>query len=453
MTRIILPDEVAYIINTLEAHGHEAYAVGGCVRDGLLGKQPEDWDICTPALPEETMRVFGECRAIETGLRHGTITLMLDNKPFEITTYRVDGTYTDHRRPDSVTFVRDLKEDLSRRDFTINAMAYHPAKGIVDFWDGAGDLKAGLIRCVGEADQRFREDALRVMRAMRFASVLGFAIAGDTAAAMLRNQPLLREIAAERFANEFNRLLLGDGAGAVLGAYIGVITEVIPELAPTIGFEHNNPHHCYDVLTHILTSLDYAPKYLAVRLAMLLHDIAKPACYSEREGKGHFYGHQQASADMARQILQRLKYDRNTLETVVLLIQHHDVIIPPDERVIRRWLNLLGEENAGLLLQVKRADAMARAPRSRDQRLKELEEAQAALTHVLAQGQCFSYKTLAVNGKDLMALGLPEGRKVGAVLRRLLEKVINGDVENDRAALLELARAEAPQGNRPDAGV
>jgi len=277
---IQLPGEVKYLIETLETSGHDAYAVGGCVRDSLLGKEPEDWDICTSATPGESLKLFERHPVIETGLKHGTITLMLNHKPFEITTYRVDGAYSDHRRPEQVTFVGSLREDLSRRDFTINAMAYHPQRGIVDYYDGMGDLKAGIVRCVGDAGIRFQEDALRMMRALRFASVLGFVIDPATAAAMHGTKDLLTNISAERIAGELNRFIVGDGAGGLLLQHIAVIAVILPELIPAIEFERHNPHHGYDVLTHIIRSVDSASKDVSVRLAMLFHDIAKPACYT-----------------------------------------------------------------------------------------------------------------------------------------------------------------------------
>ena len=437
---IPLPDEVRYIIETLEADGYDAYAVGGCVRDSLLGKEPKDWDVCTSAAPETTLGLFGRHHTIETGLKHGTVTLMLNHRPFEITTYRVDGAYSDHRRPDRVTFVDSLQKDLSRRDFTINAMAYHPSRGIVDFFDGMGDLKAGVIRCVGEAGKRFQEDALRVMRALRFAAALGFTIDSATAAAMHEGKDLLNNIAAERIADELSRLIVGDGVSGLLLRHMPVMAVVIPELVPAMGFERHSPHCCYDVLTHLLRSVDSAVKDVQIRLAMLFHDIAKPACYAEEGGTGRFDEHPRMGSQWAREILTRLKYDRDTIETVALLVLCHEEDILPDRRNIKRWLNRLGEAGFRKLVHVQKADAMAQKRCCRQERLQAIEEIGWILDDVIRQGQCFSLKDLDVNGRDLLAMGAPEGAEIGAVLRRLMDMVIDEQAENEKEALLKIAR-------------
>jgi len=437
---IKMPDEVQYIINTLQAHGHEAYVVGGCVRDSLLGKEPKDWDICTPSLPEQTVKYFEGCRVIETGLRHGTVTLMLGGMPFEITTYRIDGEYTDNRRPDQVKFVSSLREDLSRRDFTVNAMAYNPEMGIVDFFDGLGDLNAGIIKCVGDPDKRFREDALRIMRALRFASVLSYSIDRETAAAMHDNRGRLKNIAAERIASELNKLITGSGVRGVLSEHLPVVFEIIPELAPAAGFEQNNPHHCHDVLGHILHSVENAPVDVVVRLAMLFHDIAKPGCYTESDGVGHFYGHPKISSDMAGRILSRLKYDNHTLEAVVLLVLHHDREIPPVPKSVKRWMNKIGEERFAQLIEAKKADAMAQSPDHRAKKLEILNKISGLAEQIIKQQQCFSLKDLAVNGRDLMAAGVSEGEQIGVMLNCLLDMVIDGQVENDKTELLRTTR-------------
>ena len=436
---IKLPDEVKYIIDTLENNGCEAYAVGGCVRDSVSGKNPKDWDICTRARPEQALKYFQGHHIIETGLRHGTITLMLNHKPFEITTYRIDGDYTDNRHPDKVEFVNDLKEDLSRRDFTINAMAYNQKTGIVDFFGGVNDLSSGIIKCVGAADKRFQEDALRIMRALRFASVYGFSIDDDTSKAMLDNKKLLHNIAAERIAGELNKLIVGDGVRDILLRHISVITEIIPEMSPLVGFKQNNPYHCYDVLNHILFSLESAAKNVYVRLAVLFHDIAKPECYTETNGIGHFYGHQRAGSEMAKKILLRLKYDNETVETVTLLILYHDADIKPCMKQIKSWLNKIGEKRLRQLVDVKKADAIGHSADCRQKKIAELNEVVLLIDEIIEQRQCFSLKYLAVNGSDLIALGIPQGNKIGIVLNKLLDMVINEQVENDKAKLLEAA--------------
>jgi len=442
-----IPDEVQYILNTLENNGCAAYAVGGCVRDSLLGKEPKDWDICTPALPEHTMKFFAEHKIIETGLRHGTITLRINHNSFEVTTYRIDGVYSDNRHPDKVEFANDLKEDLSRRDFTINAMAYNPKTGIVDFFGGAKDLEYGIIKCVGDANKRFQEDALRIMRALRLASVLGFSISSDTSKAILENKSLLKNIAVERIAAELNKLIVGNNVRNIFLKYISVITEIIPEITPTIGFDQNNPYHCYDVLNHILYSVENARKDVSIRLAMLFHDIAKPECYSEVDGTGHAYGHPKLSSEAAKEILLRLKYDNNTIETVTQLILHHDEDILPHRKHIRRWLNKIGEKRLRQLLEVKRADTMAQSPYSRQKKIDDLTGILILVDDVIRQRHCFSLKDLAVNGRDLMNSGITDGVMIGTILNQLMDKVIDGQIENDKLVLLETADKLLRDGN------
>ena len=437
LMNIKIPDEVHYIITTIEKNGCAAYAVGGCVRDSLLGKEPKDWDICTLAQPDQVIKYFQEHRIIETGLRHGTVTVMLNDKPFEITTYRIDGVYSDNRRPDKVEFVNDLKEDLSRRDFTINAMAYNRKTGIVDFFGGVKDLHSGVIKCVGDADKRFQEDALRIMRALRFASTTGFSIDDVVSKAMFDNKHLLHNIAAERIAGELNKLIVGDGVRDVLLKHISIITEIIPEMSPVIDFKHNNPYHCYDVLNHILFSVENAVKNVNIRLAMLFHDIAKPECYTETNGIGHFYKHPQRGSEIAKTILLRLRYDHKTIDTATQLILWHDADIQPSMKHIRRWLNKVGEKRLRQLLEVKKADAMAYAADYRQVRISELNRVLVLIDEIIEQKQCFSLKDLAVNGNDLIALGIPQGVKIKMVLNQLMDMVIDERLENDKATLLE----------------
>jgi tRNA nucleotidyltransferase (CCA-adding enzyme) len=411
---IEIPDEVLYIINSLESGGYEAYAVGGCVRDVLFGKTPSDWDICTSALPEQTKECFKNHHIIETGLRHGTVTLVQNRRPFEITTYRVDGKYTDNRRPDEVEFVGVLKMDLARRDFTINAMAYNPKAGLVDCYGGRRDLAERKIRCVGNPDDRFREDALRIMRALRFASAFGFSIDRDTAKAMQKNKKLLCNIAAERIAAELSKLLVGNGARDILSAHTDIIAEVIPEIL-----------HCHDGPAHTLASVEAAPKELVIRLAMLFHDISKPGA--------------QESSDMAKKILSRLKYDGETIKTVTQLILYRDADIEAGGKHIKRWLNRIGEERLRQLLSVKRADIMAQPENCRQAKLGALDAVLASMDEIVARRQCFSRKGLAVSGRELIDAGVPEGSEVGAILDKLVDMVIDGEAENDKAVLLEIA--------------
>ena len=433
---ILIPDEVGYIIETLEKHGFEAYTVGGCVRDSLMGNQPKDWDICTSALPEQTKECFKSFHIIETGLKHGTITLRVNHKPFEITTYRIDGEYRDNRRPESVEFVKSLKQDLSRRDFTINAIAYNPTKGIIDFYNGASDISAGVIKCVGDPDKRFSEDALRIMRALRFACELRFKIDKDTSAAMSGNRKLLHNIAAERIADELNRMIVCGGVGGIISEYLDVMAEIIPEIKPMVGFKQNTPYHCYDVFEHTMKSIDAAPFDVQIRLTMLFHDIAKPLHYTELNGVGHFYGHSQTSSGMAKKILRRLKYDNNTVDTVSLLILYHDSKINPDRLSLKRWLNKIGEERLRQLFEVKRADANAQAEQYRSGKLSGLDEAVRITDAIISERQCFALKDLAVNGRDMIDAGVTEGPDIRFMLNKLLDMVINEQIENTKESLL-----------------
>jgi tRNA nucleotidyltransferase (CCA-adding enzyme) len=368
-----------------------------------------------------------------------------NQKPFEITTYRVDGKYTDNRRPEKVRFVNVLKRDLARRDFTVNAMAYNPKTGLVDYYSGRQDLAERKIKCVGNPNKRFQEDALRIMRALRFASNLsnpglGFSVEAETSKAMIAHKKLLNNIAAERIAGELNKLLMGNDVHTVILNHLPVITEIIPEFIPAVGFEQHNPYHCYDVMTHILMSVDNAPKDIVIRLAMFLHDIGKPHCYTETADKiGHFYRHPQISSDMAKVILSRLKYDNDTRETVAELILHHDADIHPEPKHIKRWLNKIGEKKLHQLIEIKKADDMSKSEKNQKKNLNELKEILFLTDKIIEQRQCFLLKDLAVNGSDLIGIGIT-GVKIGVVLNRLLDMVIDEKLENDKEALLETAK-------------
>ena len=438
---ISLPNEVEYIIDTLESGGFEAYAVGGCVRDSLLGKTPQDWDVCTSALPEQTQKCFENHHVIETGLKHGTVTLMLNNKPFEITTYRVDGKYKDNRRPETVKFVNVLKRDLARRDFSINAMAYNPKTGIVDYYDGQQDLADGKIKTVGNPNKRFSEDALRIMRAVRFASQFGYEIEENTKIAMIENRKLLDNIASERIREELNKILLGDNVFGVLSSNMDILTQIIPELERCIGFEQNSPYHCYDVLEHALRSVDAAPKNLVIRLTMIFHDIAKPLRYSESDdGVGHFYGHAKESEAIARDVLNRLKYDNETTKAVTQLVLYHDADILPEQKYIKRWLNKIGEDRLRELLVAKRADTMAKTESCQQKEYDGLDKISQLIDEIIEQQQCFSLKDLAVNGRDLIDAGIAEGAQIGDILKKLVDMVIDEEVQNDKDILLSTAK-------------
>ena len=436
---LTLPSQVHTALDRFTAAGWEAYVVGGAVRDALRGCAAGDWDITTNAEPAQVERVFAGERLIETGLRHGTVTVLLDGLPLEITTYRVDGDYTDHRRPDAVRFTRSLREDLLRRDFTMNALAYHPRTGLVDVCGGAEDIARGVVRCVGEPDRRFGEDALRVMRALRFAACFGFSIGEETARGLRRSAPGLRRIAAERLREEMTKLLCGDGAAAVLLAYPEVIGVFLPEILPSVGFEQHNPHHCHTVWEHLVRSAAAVPPEPVLRWAMLLHDIGKPACFTrDAAGVGHFYDHAEKSAQMVRGILRRLRFDRRSAERIELLVRIHDRDLVCTRRSVTRALGKLGPEVLAQLLAVKRADNLAQAP-AYHRRQRELDDVERLMQEILAENPCFSLAQLAANGRDMTALGLT-GPAVGKMLRRLLSEVMSGKLENDRETLLRRAQ-------------
>lgn len=433
-----IPEYVKNVLTALETAGHEAWCVGGCVRDLLLGRVPEDWDVTTNALPEETMALFGS-HAFPTGLQHGTVTVRAEHRSVEVTTYRVDGAYHDHRRPETVAFTPSLEEDLRRRDFTVNAMALDLRGNLRDPFGGQADLKADILRCVGEADRRFGEDALRIMRGLRFAAVLGFRIERATAESIHTHRELLGDIAAERVQVELFKLLCGKNAAAVLREYPDVLGVFWPEVLPMVGFEQRNRHHCYDVWEHTLHAVEAVPAELVLRCAMLLHDVGKPRCFTVDEaGNGHFYGHPEISRELADAMLRRLKCATEFRETVVRLVAWHDRNIPRTDRGIRRALRALGEEDLRRLILIKRADNLAQAPEYRDTQ-REIDKAEAILDKLLAADTCFSLRQLAVNGRDLAALGL-SGPEIGRTLNKLLDQVVDGELPNERETLLDAAR-------------
>lgn len=433
-----MPGYVQNVLTALEAAGYEAWCVGGCVRDLMLGRAPEDWDVTTNALPEATMALFGS-HAFPTGLRHGTVTVREEHRSVEVTTYRVDGDYHDHRRPDTVVFTPSLEEDLRRRDFTVNAMALSLRGDLRDLFGGQADLKAGVLRCVGKPERRFGEDALRILRGLRFAAVLGFAMDPATAAGIHGHRALLKDIAAERIQVELFKLLCGKDAAAVLREYPDVVGVFWPEILPMVGFDQRNRHHCYDVWEHTLHAVEAVEPEPVLRCAMLLHDVGKPRCFTvDQDGNGHFYGHPEISRELADDMLRRLKCAAAFRETVVRLVEWHDRNIPRTDRGLRRALRALGEEDLRRLILVKRADNLAQAPEYRDTQ-REIDRAEAILDKLVAADACFSLGQLTVNGRDLAALGL-SGPEIGRTLNALLDKVVDGELPNERTALLEAAR-------------
>lgn len=432
-----LPAGALFLLSRLTARGHQAYVVGGCVRDSLLGYTPKDWDVCTSATPEEMKLAFAGLRVVETGLQHGTLTVVIDRVPYEVTTFRVDGTYTDHRHPDSVTFVRDVRDDLSRRDFTVNAMAYSPETGLVDAFGGQEDLRRRLIRCVGEPAARFQEDALRILRALRFASVYGFALDDGTARAIRMLYPTLQDVAAERIRVELDKLLCGPGAEDILRAYPEVITFLLPEMKPCVGFEQRTAYHRFDVWEHSVRAVACVPPAPVLRLTMLLHDSGKPACFTvDAAGIGHATGHPKVSRALAEQALTRLKYDNATRDRVLTLVACHDMPLDADPKLLTRRLHQLGEEALRQLIEVHRADNLAKGTAAPPAVEGWYHHVLQALDNLLAQKPCFTLRDMAVRGNDLAALGFPPGPAMGACLNDLLEQVMCGDVPNERGALL-----------------
>lgn len=433
-----IPNYAAQVLSALEAAGFAAWCVGGCVRDSLLGRTPQDWDVTTAARPEQVLSVFGD-RAVPTGLPHGTVTVKTAGGAVEVTTFRRDGTYRDHRRPQSVVFTDSLEEDLRRRDFTVNAMALNLRGELADPLGGQRDLERKLLRCVGEPDRRFREDALRILRGVRFAAALGFALEPETDRSLRANRALLAEIAPERIWAELKGLLTAPAAAEALRAYPEIIGVFWSEVLEMVGFPQRNRHHCYDVWEHTLHALEAVPPELELRLTMLLHDIGKPGCCTiDETGCGHFKGHPARSAAMAEEMLRRLRADNATRETVVRLVAWHDRNIPRTRPGVAESLRQLGERDLRRLLRIKRADNLAQDPAYRAMQA-EIEKAEKILDQLLTEGACVSLDQLAVRGGDLVELGF-SGPAVGETLEVLLEAVIQEQLPNDRTALLEYAR-------------
>lgn len=440
MTEISLPEKVKYIINKLMQSGFEAYAVGGCVRDCILSRTPKDWDITTSARPEQVKALFKH--TIDTGIQHGTVTVMLEQEGFEVTTYRIDGEYEDARHPKEVLFTSNLLEDLKRRDFTINAMAYNDQAGLVDAFDGVKDLKKGVIRCVGTAEDRFTEDALRMLRAVRFAAQLGFSIEEETEQAIVKLAQNIGKVSAERIQVELVKLLVSDHPEQILTAYrTGLTGIVLPEFDCMMETPQTNPHHCYSVGVHAVEALQYVPaEDKVLRLTMLLHDVAKPLCRTtDAQGIDHFQGHPAKGSRMAEEILRRLKFDNDTIKKVCSLILWHDDNPELREKVIRRALSRIGTAQYPALFAVKRADIRAQSSYFREKKLAYVDGYEKMYREILAKQQCLTIKELAVTGHDLIADGMKPGKEIGMMLKQLLEIVLEEPEQNTRENLLEQA--------------
>ncbi|MBQ7788964.1 MAG: CCA tRNA nucleotidyltransferase [Clostridia bacterium] len=425
-------------INELNKHGYEAYLVGGCVRDMLMGIEPHDYDITTSASPDEMKEVFKNERIIETGIKHGTLTVIYDGEPIEITTYRIDGEYKDNRHPASVEFTRNLSDDLSRRDFTVNALAYNERDGIIDLFGGRSDIENHIIRAVGDAKTRFTEDALRIFRAARFSSTLGFEIEQETKKAMIECAHLLNNISAERINTELTKLLLGKNVKNAIIENYEVLGVLIPEYLKMKGFDQKNKWHIYDILTHTAVAVEASLKVPHIRLALLLHDTGKVhTFFTDENGVGHFWGHNEKSAEIARDFLNKYKYDNFTKDAVYSLVKIHDTPIQEDKGFIKKRLNRLGTDRFFDLIEIQRADNKAQNPELVNlQRIDNIEK----MAREIVREECFSLASLKINGKDLISIGITEGKKIGYILNALLDEVIEDKLKNEREELLKRAK-------------
>lgn len=438
--QIQLPEKVKFIITTIEEAGYEAYAVGGCVRDSILGRIPDDWDITTSATPLQVKELFR--RTVDTGIRHGTVTVMLDKEGFEVTTYRIDGKYEDSRHPKEVTFTPSLEEDLKRRDFTINAMAYNDKEGIVDLFGGMEDIREKKIRCVGNPKERFSEDALRIMRAVRFSAQLGYEIDADTAAAIQKLAPTLKKISAERIQVELVKLVTSPNPDYLRKVYqYGVTAIVLPEFDRAMEMEQKNPHHCYTVGEHTLAGMKAIEKDKVLRLTMLLHDLGKPEAMTEdEEGIRHFHGHEAISERLAGEILHRLKFDNDTLRKVTKLVRYHDYGngVKPTDTIVRRAIHKIGEELFPLFLLVRQADLSAQSDFRRKEKQQNLDAWKELFASIQEREDCVSLKTLAVTGSDLIQSGMKPGKEIGETLSKLLCVVLEHPEWNEKEKLMDL---------------
>lgn len=439
--KIKLPVAVFEIFSVIEEYGAEAYVVGGCVRDSIMGREPHDWDICTPVLAPELRELFEEkgYKVIPTGLQHGTITVVIDGGRYEITQFRRDGDYSDGRHPDNVEFTSNLIEDLERRDFTINAMAYNPRTGLIDPFDGMRDIKTHTLKCVGRPIDRFSEDALRILRLWRFSVQLGFYPTVDTLNIASRLINRLNLVSKERIQMEFVKAISSDKSNFIVQPF-WFLTSIIPEWKESISFHQNNSYHIYDVDIHSLSAYDYLNDSadLVTRIATLLHDIGKPHCYQDDEdGIRHFKGHGKISADMTDSIMGRLKFDNDTREKVVELVYYHDATFEVGTKYVKRWLNKIGEKQFRRLLELRKADVKAQNPIYMEERLEKITDIENILENILIGRQCFAIGDLAINGNDVMhTMGIKEGKDVGYWLNEILNRVMDGSLKNNRGELI-----------------
>lgn len=429
------------IIARLGENGFSAYFVGGCVRDSIMNREIHDTDIASNALPEDIIRIFGEKNTIPTGIKHGTVTVMLDNIPYEVTTFRTDGEYTDGRHPENVSFVTNIEDDLSRRDFTINAMAMSGSGETIDPFGGREDISRKIIRCVGNPEKRFSEDALRILRAMRFASQLGFEIEENTASAMIKLKENLSSVSAERIRVELDKMICGKNCVKVMLHFREIIAQIIPEFRPCFDFDQHSRYHKYNVYEHIVRAVDASPAdNLTIRRAMLFHDIGKPPMLViDENGEGHFKGHPQLSAKMAKEIMEKLRYDNKSIAITTLLIDKHSEKIRSEQQ-FRHLAAEIGSDAFLLLMEVKKADNLAKHKFVATEN-SDFDRYSEQLKALVSENCCLSLKQLAVNGNDLINLGF-SGSQIGKVLNTLLNLVIDGEIPNDKQKLLEYAAKE-----------
>lgn len=453
MIKIKMPQGAEYIIKELNRHGFEAFIVGGCVRDALLGKEPSDWDITTSAKPEDIKHIFRH--TVDTGVLHGTVTVLIygskasgkngkNHESFEVTTYRVDGAYTDHRRPDKVTFTDRLAEDLKRRDFTINAMAYNDESGLVDIFDGQGCLENKVIACVGNAKDRFDEDALRILRAIRFSAQLGFAIEGKTLEAMKKQSALLKEISAERIQAELTKLITSNNPDRLITAYeLGITKIILPEFDAMMNTEQNNPYHLYNVGVHTVKAMENIAPVPVLRYTALLHDVGKP--YTKKtgtDGVDHFYGHQEVSEKKAREILRRLKLDNITVDKTCRLVLNHDYGIHGqlNEKSVRRFISRLGADNFEDFISIRKADMAGQSDYKLEERQTDLVFMMNTYRKIKENEQCLSLSDMKLSGRDLIEMGVSQGKEIGAILKELFERVLDNPELNNYETLKEMAK-------------
>lgn len=438
--KIALPTEVNFIINSLEEAGFEAYAVGGCIRDSMLGRMPNDWDVTTSARPEDVKRIFK--RTFDTGIEHGTVTVRVNHQSYEVTTYRIDGEYKDARHPDSVIFSDNLKMDLLRRDFTINAMAYNDSSGLVDPFDGESDLERKIIRCVGNPMDRFGEDALRILRAIRFSAQLGFEIDELTRSACKELSNNLSKISAERICTELLKLIISNHPERMRDLYeLGISKVILPEWDAMMETAQNTKHHIASVGEHTIMVMQGVSPDRELRLAALLHDVAKPASKTtDEKGIDHFHGHPSVGENKSKDIMQRLKLDNATINIVCKLVRYHDERPDSTKRSIRRTVARTGEDVYPKLFELKRADIMGQSEYKRDKKLAMIDDFERLYKEIKRDKECVNIKDLAVNGKDIIGLGVPAGPQIGEILKGLLDIVIEDPSMNSREALLDKAK-------------